>query len=194
MSKRHGRLERVNGVIGTIISDWYGRVRQFYVTEEDGQQLGVEAEIKHFSEFGSHRLKFSRQDELNVTYGIAAEQRNGILVVIASVNNKSKGFDYDGFVERLKNHYWRSRCEKPWTEPEIDHFAYGDLLRFEPRMGHSVSLDIRKDKADIVRLAFEIDPRHEAFLLEREELLLDLIENYCLNPLKRIYAESYRQQ
>lgn len=194
MSNRHGRLEKVNGVIGTIISDWYDRVRQFYVTEEDGQQLGVEAEIKHFFEFCSHRVKFSRQDELNVTYGIAAEQREGVLVIIASVNNKSKGFDYDGFVERLNAHYWRSRCEKPWTEPEIDHFAYGDLLHFEPRMGHSVSLDIRKDKADIVRLAFEIDPQHESFLLEREELLFDLIENYCLNPLKRIYAESYRQQ
>jgi hypothetical protein len=61
-------------------------------------------------------------------------------------------------------------------------------------MGRSVSLDIRKDKADILRLAFEIDPKHEEFLLERKDLLLDLIENYCLNPLKRIYAESYRQQ
>jgi len=194
MSNRQGRLEQLNGVIATIVSGWYDRVRQYYVTEEDGQQLGVEAEIKLFAEFGSHRIKFSRQDELNVTYGIAGEQRAGHLLVIASVNNKSKGFDYDGFVERLKSHYWRSRCEKPWTEPEIDHFAYGDLLHFEPRMGRSVSLDIRKDKADILRLAFEIDPRHEDFLLEREDLLLDLIENYCLNPLKRIYAESYRQQ
>jgi hypothetical protein len=146
-----------------------------------------------FREFGNHRLKFSRKGDLDVTYGLGAEQRNNHLVVVSSVNNKSEGFDYDGFVEKLKTFYWGSRTEKPWTQPEIDHFAYGDLVRFEPRMGRSISLDMRKDKADILRLAFQLVPEHESLLLKRSELLRDLIENYCLNPLKRIYAESYRQ-
>ncbi len=194
MSDQKGRLEHVNVVIGKVLSEWYARVREHYVTEEDSRQLGVEPEIKYFADFGSHRVKFSRKNELNVTYGLAAEQRNADLFIIASVNNKSKGFDYDGFVERLKWHYWRSRHEKPWTKPDIDHFAYGDLLHFEPRMGHSIFLDIRKDKADIIRLAFQLDPDHEKLLLENGDLLGDLIENYCLSPLKRIYAESYREQ
>ena len=129
-----------------------------------------------------------------MTYGLAFEQRCGRIVIVTSVNNKSDGFDYDSFVGRLKAHFWSSRNEKPWTDPEVDHFSYGDLLLFEPRMGKSVSLDIRKDKADIVRLFFEIDPNHETLLLQKTELLSDLIENFCLNPLKRIYAESYREQ
>ncbi|GAB4122068.1 MAG: hypothetical protein Kow001_20230 [Acidobacteriota bacterium] len=188
-----GRLEQVNAVIERIMSDWYERLRQHYVTDEDSRELGLEPEVKYFREFGSHRIKFSRKGELDVTYGLAAEQKNGSLVVVSSVNNKSQGFDYDRFVEKLKLFYWASRNEKPWTHPDIDHFAYGDLVKFEPRMGQSVSLDIRKDKADILRLAFQIVPEHEALLLSNQELFRDLVENYCLNPLKRIYAESYRQ-
>jgi hypothetical protein len=61
-------------------------------------------------------------------------------------------------------------------------------------MGKSVSLEFRKDKADIVRLYFAVDPRYEKLLLNNKELLQDLLESYCLNPLKRIYAESYRAQ
>jgi hypothetical protein len=188
-----GPLEKLNGVIERIVVDWYERLKEHYVTDEDSRELGVEPEVKYFGEFGSHRIKFSRKNELDVTYGLAAEGRNGSLVIVTSVNNKSKGFDYEAFVERLKSHYWRSRFEKPWTKPEIDHFAYGDLLHFEPRMGHSVSLDIRKDKADIVRLAFRVEPAHEELLLENSDLLRDLIENYCFSPLKRIYAETYRE-
>lgn len=188
-----GRLEQINAVIERIMSEWYERLRQHYVTDEDSRELGLEPEVKYFREFGSHRIKFSRLDDLDVTYGLAAEQKNGSLVVVSSVNNKSQGFDYDRFVEKLKAFYWTSRHEKPWTSPEIDHFAYGDLVHFEPRMGQSVSLDIRKDKADILRLAFQIVPEHESLLLSNLELLRDLVENYCLNPLKRIYAESYRQ-
>ena len=194
MSNQQGRLERINSVLEEIVSDWYERVREFYVTQEDSRQLGVEPEVKHFQEFCSHRIKFSRKGELDVTYGLAAEQRAGGLFVVASVNNKSRGFDFDGFVDRLKSHYWKSRYEKPWTEPKIDHYSYGDLLVFEPRMGSSIFLDIREEKADIIRLCFHIQPDHEELLLDTGELLRDLIENYCLNPLKRIYAESYRQQ
>jgi hypothetical protein len=61
-------------------------------------------------------------------------------------------------------------------------------------MSHSVSLDIRKDKADIIRLTFVLDSRHEDRLMGRVELLKDLLETYCLAPLRRIYAESYRER
>lgn len=186
-------VECVNAVLGQIVDDWYARVREHYVTDADSEDLGLEPEVKLFHERKSHRLKFSRQNELDVTYGLAVEAKHNQLRVIASVNNKSEGFDFDMFVERLKAHYWKSRHEKPWTEPSIDHFAYGDLLDFEPRMGKSVSLDIRKDKADIIRLFFELNSRHLDLLLGNRDLLRDLIESYCLNPLKRIYAESYRE-
>lgn len=188
------RLSKLNEIISSIVEEWYERIKKHYVTTEESKELGVEPEVKCFHEFGHHRIKFARQDELDVTYGLAVTEKDGRLVIISSVNNKSERFDYDLFVERLKSDYWRSHHEKPWTDREIDHFAYGDLLEFEPTMGKSVALEIRKDKADIVKLSFVIYPQHEDMLMQRKELLRDLIENYCLYPLQRIYAESYGHQ
>lgn len=187
------KARQVDQVLYEIVEEWYERVKEHYVTEDDGRELGVEPEIKVFHDFANHRIKFARKKELDVTYGLGLKNDRGALSVESSVNNKSEGFDYDLFIERLNSYYWRTRHEKPWTYPGFDHFAYEDLVSFEPRMGQSISLDIRKDKADILRLSFQINPRHEAFLLERKDLLRDLIENYCLSPLKRIYAEAYRE-
>ena len=172
--------------------DWYERVKQNYVTVEDSRDLGVEPELKYFHRAMIHRIKFSRQKELDVTYGLGVSRQDEKLVVESSVNNKSEGFDYEAFVNGLKFHYWRSRNEKPWTDPDFDHFTYEDVLLFEPVMGQSVSLDKRKDKADIIRLNFEVNSQHEDLLLGRKDILRDLIEDYCLAPVKRIYAESYR--
>jgi len=194
MGSNNDRVKKIESAIEAILADWYGRIKEHYVTEEESQELGVEPEIKCFLKPRNYRIKLSRQNELDVTYGLAAEEKAGQLFIVASVNNKSQGFDYDSFVERLKSSYWRSRNEKPWTDPKFDHFAYGDLLLFEPSMGKSVSLEFRKDKADIVRLYFQLEPQHEKLLLENGELLRDLLESYCLNPLKRLYAESYREQ
>ena len=188
------KLEQLDGILAKIIDDWYERVRGNYVTEEDGLELGVEAELKRFHRFGNHRIKFAREKELDVTYGVGAVSKDGRIFIGSSVNNKSAGFDYDSFLEKLKTHYWRSRHEKPWTDPEFDRFTYTDLLPFEPRLGQFVSLDLREEKADIVRLSFPFNPRHEDFLMGRKDVLRDLIENYCLAPLRRIYAECYRQQ
>ena len=186
-------LQQLDKIAQEIIDDLYERAKENYVTQEDSLQLGVEPEVKRFHRKGNHRLKFARRKELDVTYGLGAYCKEGIVIIEASVNNKSAGFDYDLFVEKLKAYYWGSRHEKPWTDPEFDHFSYADLVHFDPRMSHSVSLDIRKDKADIIRLGFALNPSHKERLMQRRGLLFDLIENYCLAPLKRIYAESYRE-
>lgn len=186
-------LQQLDKIAQEIIDDLYERAKENYVTQEDSLQLGVEPEVKRFHQKGNHRLKFARRKELDVTYGLGAYCKEGIVLIEASVNNKSAGFDYDLFVEKLKAYYWGSRHEKPWTDPEFDHFSYADLVHFDPRMSHSVSLDIRKDKADIIRLGFALNPSHKERLMQRRGLLFDLIENYCLAPLKRIYAESYRE-
>ncbi len=186
-------LQQLDKIAQEIIDDLYERAKENYVTQEDSLQLGVEPEVKRFHQKGNHRLKFARRKELDVIYGLGAYCKEGIVLIEASVNNKSAGFDYDLFVEKLKAYYWGSRHEKPWTDPEFDHFSYADLVHFDPRMSHSVSLDIRKDKADIIRLGFALNPSHKERLMQRRGLLFDLIENYCLAPLKRIYAESYRE-
>ena len=193
MLSKDEKVGLIDQILQEIIKDWYERVRENYVTEEDSRALGVEPEVKRFHDSRNHRIKFSREKELDVTYGLGAKQENELLVVESSVNNKSEGFDYEAFVNKLKSHYWRSGNEKPWTDPNFDHFSYQELLCFEPVMGQSVTLDMRKEKADIVRLWFRVNPKHEELLLSRQDVLRDLIENYCLAPLKRIYAESYRE-
>ena len=192
MLSKEEKLKQFEQITRQIVMDWYERVKQNYVTVEDSRDLGVEPELKYFHQARIHRIKFSRQKDLDVTYGLGVSQKGKNLVVGSSVNNKSEGFDYEAFVNGLKSHYWRSRNEKPWTDPDFDHFTYEDLLLFEPVMGQSVSLDKRKDKADIIRLNFEVNPQHEDLLLGRKDILRDLIEDYCLAPVKRIYAESYR--
>lgn len=193
MANRGNHRQLLDDILHEVIENWYQRVKSNYVTEEESRQLGVEPEVKFFHDSGSHRIKFARTEELDVTYGLAVLEEDDRLFVDSSVNNKSGGFDFQTFVVRLKRHYWRSRTEKPWTQPEFDRFTYSDLMPFEPNIGDSVVLETRKEKADIIRLRFPINPRHENLLMEHQEILRDLVENYCLNPLKRIFAESYRE-
>lgn len=177
-----------------IIDDWFQRVRLNFVTEEDARELSIEPEIKRFHEPTRHRIKFARAGELDVTYGLGVISKNDGLYIESSVNNKSEGFDFDAFVRRLQAHYWSSRSDKPWLEPDFDKFAYQDLLPFEPVMGQTVILDSHPDKADIIRLNFRVDDRCSELLPDREDLLCDLLDNYCLGPLRRIYAEAYRER
>jgi hypothetical protein len=58
-------------------------------------------------------------------------------------------------------------------------------------MGHSVTLDSHKDKADIIRLNFPVSSLHLELLVRRQDILGDLVDEYCLAPLKRIYAETF---
>lgn len=192
MLSREEKLNRLDEVMRKIITEWHDRVKADFVNEEDRQLLGLEPEVKAFHSVGNHLIKFSREKSLQVTYGLRSVTKGDVLCIESSVNNKSVKFDYDSFANRLKLYYWRSCYEKPWTDKQFSHYTYADLLRFDPRMGHSVSLDIRADKADIIRLLFEMTPRHEEELMNRAGLLQDLIENYCLSPLKRIYAETFR--
>lgn len=194
MDEPKEKVRALDEIAGRIIRDWYERVKEYYVTEDDKLELGIRPELKCFHEQANHRIKFSRKDELDVTYGLRIREKEGRLFIESSVNNKSDGFDFEDFVGRLESYYWRYRFEKPWIEPDFDRFTYADLLDFEPRVGHSVSLDVREEKADIIRLSFALNPRHEELLLLRQDVLKDLLENYCLAPLRRIYAESYREQ
>lgn len=185
----------LNDVIRHVMGSWHEHCKPHYVTEEESQQLGVEPELKYFEDEYSFRIKFGRSGDLDVTYGVSLiEAKGGQLVIVSSVNNKTAGFDLDSFMERLKAYYWRARNEKPWTRPEFDRYTYEDVMPFEPHLGETVFLDARESKADIVRLHFLLNPKHEDQLLGDQEVLGDLIENYCLYPLRRIFAEAYTKR
>ena len=127
MGSRDLQLRLLDRIARGIVDEWYERAKRSYVTEEDSREVGVEPEVKRFHRRGNHRIKFSRRRELEVTYGLGALRKNARLCVEASVNNKSAGFDYDQFTGRLRDYYWECRHEKPWTDPEFDHFSFSDL-------------------------------------------------------------------
>lgn len=184
---------RIDDILYRLIENWYRRVASNYVTEQDSKELGLEPEIKRFHEPGKHRIKFARANELDVTYGFQVNERASLTFIVASVNNKSKGFDYRSYVERLQKHYWSARSDKPWTDPEADHYAFSDLLAFEPVLGESVEVESRVRRADIIRLYFEVTRKGADLLEDREDLFTELVDEYCLSPMKRIYAECYRE-
>ncbi len=194
MSDRSKNLAVLDEIAKETIQAWFERVKSNYVTVEESRQLGVEPEIKYFEEPGVYRIKFARAGELDVTYALGARLDRDQLFVESSVNNKSNGFDYDAFVDKLRAYYWRGRNDKPWTAAPFDRFTHGDLMPFEPLLGETVLLDSRKEKADVIRLLFPVNPRYEQLLVENRSVFRDLVENYCLHPLKRLYAESYRER
>lgn len=186
-------VQTLDSALFKVIDIWYDRVRPNYVTEEDSREVGLEPELKRFHGDGKHRIKFARSIELDVTYGLGAVERNGLVFLESSVNNKSNGFDYEAFVQRLERYYWSTRSEKPWVEPGYDHYSYSDLLPFEPVLGQSVLRERRPDRAEVIRLFFEVGTKFQQVLKKRGDLIVDLVEDYCLAPLKRIYAESYHE-
>ena len=194
MASPEEKKRLLNDAIYHIMEGWYERCKPHYVTEEESRQLGVEPELKYFEDQHSFRIKFGRAEDLDVTYGLSLIEVEGQLVIVSSVNNKTTGFDLDAFMEKLKAYYWRARNEKPWTRPAFDRYTYEDVMPFEPHLGGTVFLDARESRADIVRLHFLLNPDHEDQLLAHGEILGDLIENYCLSPLRRTFAEAYTKQ
>ena len=47
-------------------------------------------------------------------------------------------------------------------------------------------------QADIVRLPFEIQEQYLEDLVSEPTPFMDLIHEYCVAPLRRIYADVYR--
>ena len=59
MMSKEDKLKQLEQITRRIVVDWYERVKQNYVTEDDSRDLGVEPELKHFQESMISRIKFS---------------------------------------------------------------------------------------------------------------------------------------
>jgi hypothetical protein len=56
----------------------------------------------------------------------------------------------------------------------------------------SIKVETREGKADIVRLTFEVQGEHLEEMISDPPNFMELIHQYCVAPLRRIYAEVYR--
>lgn len=193
VSPRH--LKQINDALEAIIDQWYLSVSDYYVTAEkkaENPALEAPEELKRFHDENGHRIKFSKRD-LDFTFGLSLLSEGDSCAIEASVNNKVPEFNYDELIRRLSAYYQGTRdrpvedfkkLKKPVLQSQV--FCLPSDLQ------HSVRVEQREGKADIVRLAFEIQEQYMEDLVAEPSPFMDFIHEYCVAPLRRIYADVYR--
>lgn len=196
MSELKNAQSAIEDVLKIIIDEWYEKVSSFYVTaeqiaEEGGLEEGDE-ELKRFHDENGHRIKFSK-DELDFTYGLRAYVDGGALLIEVSVNNKVENFNIEEFRTKLKSHYLSAGNELLPTPYELKTRAYNEVFQIDSRFEEAFKVDIRKGKADIMRLSFHLAEDSLDKLVARPVSSKEIIENYCVTPFRNIYASIYRR-
>jgi hypothetical protein len=187
--------QTVDTVLGEIIDDWFEKVSTYYVTSgklATSDNPEQEEELKRFHDGNGHRIKFSK-DELDFTYGLRSFQADGELVIEVSVNNKVRNFDIAEFRKRLAAHYRKIGKELVPTPFELRNRSYSEIFLLESDFSEALKLEIREGKADIMRLAFRLEPESIKKLMEHPVSTKQLVENYCVTPFRSIYASVYRR-
>ena len=195
MGSSNQSLQTVDALLGEIIDDWFEKVSTYYITTSrlaDSDNPDQEEELKRFHDGNGHRIKFSK-DELDFTYGLRSFQTNGELTIEVSVNNKVRNFDIGEFRKRLAAHYRKIGKELVPTPFELRNRSYSEIFLLESDFSHSLKLEIREGKADIMRLAFRLEADAAKKLIEHPVSTKQLVENYCVTPFRSIYASVYRR-
>lgn len=184
----------IDSTLEAIIDQWYLSVSDYYLTPEKKQENpGLEGseELKRFHDETGHRIKFNKGD-LDFTYGLSVISGPDGCLLEASVNNKVPNFNYNELVRRLAAFYEVAR-NKPIDEfPQRKGARNGDLFALEEDLQHSITVEQREGKADIVRLSFSIEEQYLEELMSDPPNFMEMIHRYCVAPLRRSYAEVYR--
>ncbi len=194
MDDRREAQEAIESVLGLIIDEWYGRVSSYYVTAErlaEESSPDQEEELKKFHDENGHRIKFSK-DELDFTYGLRSFWLDDDLLIEISANNKVEDFDIDEFQERLKNHYLQAGKHLLPTPYELKSRSYDEVFELDSNFEEAFSVEVRKGKADIMRLSFRLNPQLLPKLASKPVASKTLVENFCVTPFRNIYASVYR--
>lgn len=187
------KLQRLlDKTLAAMIDEWYENVSSYYSTDTTQKPVGEESELKRFHDEKGHRIKFSK-DALQCTYGLRVlmdESENRIEI---SVNNKVEDFDYGEFLNRLDRHYRPGSTSTKGGSKTSSVPPSAAIFLLESDFRQAFSVERSEGKADVVRLSFHVDPEGIEALSEEPEKLRASIEEYCLSPLRRIYAELYRR-
>jgi hypothetical protein len=186
--------ELIDKALETIIDQWYLSVSDYYITSEkkaENSDLDGPEELKRFHDETGHRIKFNKGD-LDFTYGLCLMSEVEDCVLEVSVNNKVPNFDYEELVRRLSL-YYQSNKEKPVAGfTKLKKFHNCDVFHLPENLQSCIRLETREGKADIVRLSFGVEEEFLEDLIADPPGFMELIQQYCVAPLRRIYAEVYR--
>ena len=187
--------ELIDGSLEAIIDQWYLSVSDYYITSEkkaENPDIQVPEELKRFHDETGHRIKFNKGD-LDFTYGLNLMVEDDACILEVSVNNKVPNFKYGDLAQKLAAYYQSAR-EKP-----IDGFKKlktvrnCDVFDLQEDIQDCIKVEEREGKADIVRLSFGVRERHLEDLIADPPNFMELIHQYCVAPLRRIYAEVFRK-
>jgi hypothetical protein len=184
--------QMLDALLASMIDEWYDNVSGYYATEESRHSEEEEPELKRFHDEKGHRIKFAKES-LQCTYGLRVLSDEGHNHIEISVNNKVENLDYAEFQDRLHRHYAGESPTASKGEPAEGLSAFSEIFRLESDLSQAFSVERSAGKADVVRLSFLVDAQMIAPLIEDSSRLKAGIEEHCLSPMRRIYAELYRR-
>jgi len=184
----------IDKALETIIDQWYQSVSEYYITTEkkaENPDIFGPEELKRFHDETGHRIKFNKGD-LDFTYGlILIDDADEGCALDISVNNKVPDFNYPELGRRLAI-YYQSNREKPVEGfTKLKKIRNCDVFHLKEDLG-TIKVEERAGKADIVRLTFSISGKYMEELIAEPVVFRDLIQQYCVAPLRRTYADVYR--
>jgi hypothetical protein len=187
-------FELIDKALETIIDQWYQSVSEYYITTEkkaENPDIFGPEELKRFHDETGHRIKFNKLD-LDFTYGLSLiEDATEGYILDVSVNNKVPNYNYAELGRRLAVHY-KTSCEKPVEGfTKLKKIRNCDAFHLNEDLG-TIKVEEREGKADIVRLTFCISGKYLEDMVAEPGSFMELIQQYCVAPLRRIYAEVYR--
>jgi hypothetical protein len=186
--------ELIDNALEAIIDQWYLSVSDYYITAEkkaENPEITIPEELKRFHDETGHRIKFNKGD-LDFTYGLSLMSSAEDCALEVSVNNKVPNFNYTELVNRLAAHYQLNK-EKPIEGfKKLRKVHNCDVFHLPVDLHHSLKVETREGKADIVRLSFGVQDEYLDELISDPPNFMELIHKYCVAPLRRIYAEVYR--
>ncbi len=184
----------IDKALEAIIDQWYLSVSDYYITSEkkaENPSLQNPEELKRFHDETGHRIKFNKGD-LDFTYGLCLMSGVDYCAVEVSVNNKVPNLNYGELVRRLAA-YYQSNKEKPIEGfKKLKKIRNCEIFQLPEDLQGSITLETREGKADILRLSFGIAEEYLDELISEPPNFMELIHQYCVAPLRRIYAEVYR--
>jgi hypothetical protein len=187
-------IKLIDEAMAAIIDQWYLSVSDYYITAEkkaDNAAIVLPDELKRFHDTLSHRIKFYKGD-LDFTYGLALEIDGDQCLLEASINNKVPKFNYAELLRRLTVHYDAARNKPIEGFKKLKKVANGDLFSLPGDLQQSLVVEYREGKADIVRLSFGVEDQYLDELTADPPAFMEIIHQYCVAPLRRLYAEVYR--
>lgn len=187
-------LKLIDEALATIVDQWYLSVSDYYVTAEkkaENPDIQVPEELKRFHDALGHRIKFYKGD-LDFTYGLALDSTDVQSLLEASVNNKVPNFNYPELVRRLSLHYETTKQKPIEGFKKLKKVANCQVFSLPDDLQNSLVVEQREGKADIVRLSFEIEEQYLDELISDPPAFMEIIHQYCVAPLRRLYAEVFR--